>query len=289
LGPQIHEFTKDQFHGVTFVSKPVLLTVVTVVFNDPAGLRKTLASVQPHLGTIEHWIIDGSTTNGVRRLVAEEAHPGVHLLSEPDHGLYDAMNKGLERATGDYVLFLNAGDVFVPSFDPSLFLRASNGQVVIGHCLERHADDLYLRPARGREADVAHSPAHPATAYPRSAYQVLRFDVSKVVNADGLFTRDSIAVVGFVMIKEVVSEFELGGRSSNYGDWQTLRCRLTESTTNAERLRLISKALLWILLPQRQFYRLLAFRKYERVTRDEIDHLMTERGAVGCAQESSTS
>ncbi|QIK65372.1 glycosyltransferase [Nocardioides sp. HDW12B] len=241
-----------------------LLTVVTVVFNDPVGLRRTLASVRPHLDLAEHWVIDGSTTDDVRQVVAAEADPRVHLLSEPDDGLYDAMNKGLDRATGDFVMFLNAGDVYLPTFDPSTFLRGT--EVVVGHVVERFGDDRYLRPARNRTDGVLAAAPHPATAYPRRAYTVLRYDLSIAVASDGNFTRRAIDLVGGRFVPQVVTEFELGGTSSQYGDLAVVRQRVRETRRPRGKAQLVAKTVLWFVLPQRAFYRLLAVRKYDRIT-----------------------
>ena len=117
------------------------LSAVTVVLNDAPGLRRTIESIRRLLPQIEYWIIDGSTTGDVHELVASLADDRINLLSEPDDGLYDAMNKGRERVTGDYLLFLNAGDLFVPTFDPERFLTDGEGRVVIGFSAERYASD----------------------------------------------------------------------------------------------------------------------------------------------------
>lgn len=99
----------------------IRFTVATVCFNAATTLRRTLDSVlvqqYPH---IEHLIIDGASTDDTRRLVDEYAtlYRGITdgrslvFRSEPDKGLYDAMNKALRQAGGDYILFLNAGDKF---------------------------------------------------------------------------------------------------------------------------------------------------------------------------------
>ena len=240
-----------------------LLTVVTVVFNDPDGLRRTLDSVRPHLDLAEHWIIDGSTTDDVREVVGAETDTRVHLLSEPDEGLYDAMNKGLDRATGEFVMFLNAGDVYLPTFDPRTFLRGP--EVVVGHVVERFADDRYLRPARHLAHRALTSAPHPATAYPRLAYTTLRYDVSIPIAADGNYTRRAIELVGGRFVPQVVAEFELGGKSSQYSDLAVVRERLRDSRSIKETAALLTKTALWFVLPRRMFYRLLAARKYDRI------------------------
>ena len=92
------------------------ISVVTITFNAERTLQRTLDSVRrqtyPHL---EHLIIDGASkddTVAIAERYRQQCPYDVVVQSEPDHGLYDAMNKGLQKATGDYVVFLNAGDTF---------------------------------------------------------------------------------------------------------------------------------------------------------------------------------
>lgn len=93
------------------MNKPILFTLITVTYNAEKTLGRTLQSVAtqtyPH---IEHILIDGASTDGTLQIAQEQGKHLAHLISEPDRGLYDAMNKGLKLATGDYVCFLNAGD-----------------------------------------------------------------------------------------------------------------------------------------------------------------------------------
>lgn len=90
------------------------ITIITVTYNAASVLQRTLDSVsrQTHQD-IEHLIIDGASKDGT--VAMAEAYKSkspyqVVIQSEPDRGLYDAMNKGLRMATGDYLVFLNAGD-----------------------------------------------------------------------------------------------------------------------------------------------------------------------------------
>jgi glycosyltransferase involved in cell wall biosynthesis len=86
------------------------ISVITVVFNGEEHIGRTIESVIGQTyDLIEYIIIDGKSTDGTLKAIA--GYQGVDLLvSEPDTGLYDAMNKGLLAATGDYVWSLNAGD-----------------------------------------------------------------------------------------------------------------------------------------------------------------------------------
>lgn len=86
------------------------LSIVTVVRNDPDGLERTGRSIQDQGADVEWIVIDGASTDGtLDRLVG--LTPSVQL-SESDRGIYDAMNKGMRRATGEWITFLNAGDTY---------------------------------------------------------------------------------------------------------------------------------------------------------------------------------
>lgn len=86
-------------------------TIITCTFNAAATLERTIRSVDSQTyPCIEHLIIDGASKDGTLEIAATSKKAMV--ISEPDKGLYDAMNKGIRMATGDYIIFLNAGDKF---------------------------------------------------------------------------------------------------------------------------------------------------------------------------------
>ena len=96
------------------------ITVITCTYNAVHSLPRTLQSVSAQeYNYVEHIIIDGQSEDGTMELVRkykEEAYGvsphSIKVVSEPDGGLYDAMNKGIKMATGDYLVFINAGDTF---------------------------------------------------------------------------------------------------------------------------------------------------------------------------------
>lgn len=91
-------------------TKP-LLSIITVTRNAEKTLPSTLASLDEQTCRLfEHIIIDGASTDTTVELAKKHSAPNRKIVSEPDNGLYDAMNKGLGFAEGDYVMFLNAGD-----------------------------------------------------------------------------------------------------------------------------------------------------------------------------------
>lgn len=87
------------------------ISIVTVVFNSVQNLEKTILSViNQTYDQIEYIIIDGVSTDGTVDIITKYSNKITHWISEPDNGLYDAMNKGIKLVTGNYVLFLNSND-----------------------------------------------------------------------------------------------------------------------------------------------------------------------------------
>lgn len=113
-------------------------TIVTVTWNAASTLPATLASTAAQTyRNFEHLIMDGASTDGTQSLVEkyQQENPDVHitLRSEPDHGLYDAMNKGIQLAQGEYIVFLNAGDRFHSSQTlAQVAALGTNGGVLYG-------------------------------------------------------------------------------------------------------------------------------------------------------------
>jgi len=89
------------------------ITVVTVSFNTRQIIEKTILSVlSQNYPDIEYIIIDGGSSDGAQEIIEKYRPSLAHYVSERDGGIYFGMNKGIDAATGDYLLFLNAGDVF---------------------------------------------------------------------------------------------------------------------------------------------------------------------------------
>ena len=90
------------------------VSVITVNYNMREGLKKTIASViSQSYPDIEFIVIDGGARDGSDDVIRANAGRIAHWVSESDAGLYDAMNKGVRAATGDWILFMNSDDVFV--------------------------------------------------------------------------------------------------------------------------------------------------------------------------------
>ena len=89
------------------------LSVITVVYNNVKHIERTLKSViNQTYSDIEFIVIDGASTDGTLNTIEKYRSDIDILISEPDKGIYDAMNKGLKIASGEYVIFMNSGDEF---------------------------------------------------------------------------------------------------------------------------------------------------------------------------------
>ncbi len=151
------------------MNQHITFSVITITFNAEACLQRTLDSVlkqsYPH---IEHLIVDGASkdnTVAIAKAYAAQSPHKVIISSEPDRGLYDAMNKGLLRATGDYIIYMNAGDSF-PTPDTLAHIAncANTGSSLPSQ--DSQSADLSLPSQVHRSADLSlPSSAGPAILY----------------------------------------------------------------------------------------------------------------------------
>jgi glycosyltransferase involved in cell wall biosynthesis len=109
------------------------LSVITVVYNDVSGIERTMLSVlNQTYPNIEYIIVDGFSTDGTFEVI-KKYRDRIKLVSEKDEGIYDAMNKGLAIATGDYVLFMNSGDeIYAPGTVAKVFTAADDADIYYG-------------------------------------------------------------------------------------------------------------------------------------------------------------
>lgn len=127
----------------------IKITVATVTYNAAPLLERTLRSVaEQDYPNVEHLIVDGNSNDGTLALLEQYKNSNAattkhefNMVSEPDSGLYDAMNKAILMATGDFILFLNAGDCFHAKNTLSLVAETAN------QFITEKAKDLTETPA----------------------------------------------------------------------------------------------------------------------------------------------
>lgn len=177
----------------------IKFTVITVCYNEEKTIRQTMESVlAQNYANIEYLIIDGKSTDNTF-VIAEKIQQmnkdrDIKIFSEKDYGIYNAMNRGIVRASGDYVIFLNSGDMF---FDNKVLKRAA-------YIIERKGYGIYYGVAykvykdkvlgkidygNDRRPDIikllnAFAPNHQATLAPLSCMKRFYFDESYKYCAD---------------------------------------------------------------------------------------------------------
>lgn len=139
----------------------MILSVITICFNDVDGLKKTLASVASQTSLeFEHVIVDGGSTDGsadVVREYAESALYPVRWVSEPDKGIYNAINKGMRMSSGEYIQVLNSGDIYASNDVVERMMEAlqknDNLEFLYGNMIRRHPDGT----VDGKSGEVSYS------------------------------------------------------------------------------------------------------------------------------------
>jgi glycosyltransferase involved in cell wall biosynthesis len=205
------------------------VTIVTAAYNAGGTIADTLKSVASQSwDNIEHIIVDGGSKDDTAALVSQCARPGSVFVSEPDKGLYDAMNKGIDQATGDIIGLLNADDIFantdtiermVSAFelhktdailgDVGYFRDGDESKII------RYYDSSAFTPKR---VAWGWMPAHPAMYLTRSAYdRVGRYRLDYRIAADYEFVVRAFAKYGlsYAHLSEIVVKMRLGGISTS--------------------------------------------------------------------------
>lgn len=254
------------------------ISVVTIALNSADTIADTLRSVAVQdWPDFEHIIVDGASTDGTLAVVAKNAHDRLSVVSEPDHGLYDAMNKGLARASGEVIGFLNSDDFFCRPDALSLIAAALawgsdsvSGQTVI---VDRE-DVSRVRRVYGTRfyapwmLRFGHMPSHPSFYLRRSVFDRLGgFDASYRIAGDfelmvRLFAR---ARTTMTMIPETLVAFRDGGISTK--DFRT-KLALNREFRRALKTHKVAShpALLWGRYP---------FKVWQKIgTADDYPHYL---------------
>lgn len=197
------------------------VTVITVCFNAMSSIASTIKSVaeQTIFNQIEYLVIDGNSNDGTTAFLNDQLSVIDKLISEPDQGIYDAMNKGILNASGDWVIFLNAGDRF---FDVEtlerIFPQLSGADVVYGKTLvydNIHQEEL--RPGYPLSMDWKTIPyCHQSVFITRKGLTKCLFDTNYKIAADynQYFNLKKIGCQ-FKLIEETISVYDNNGFSAN--------------------------------------------------------------------------
>lgn len=160
------------------------ITVVTVCFNVKDEIEETILSViNQTYPNIEYIVIDGGSTDGTVDVIKKYADRIDYWVSEPDKGIYDAMNKGIDAASGDYINFMNAGDKFYDNetVKSAINLFSEKADVIYGDSISKDHDKLTFFKAGDNlnELDLKPIYRHNASFTKLTIHKDLPFDLSK--------------------------------------------------------------------------------------------------------------
>ncbi|MDD3877990.1 MAG: glycosyltransferase family 2 protein [Bacteroidales bacterium] len=135
------------------ISDNPLVSIITVVFNSEKYLEGTIQSiVSQQADNVEYIIVDGASTDGTKDIITNNLTHIHQWISEPDKGLYDAMNKGLKMAKGEYVWFINSGDKLFSDTTikelTSIVDKEDHPDVIYGETIIIDEQDKYIGPRR---------------------------------------------------------------------------------------------------------------------------------------------
>ncbi len=201
---------------------PFRVSIITVVRNEPAALASTIDSVRAQsYPSIEFVVVDGASTDGTCDVLRRNVTRIDKWLSEPDRGIYDAMNKAKALATGDFAMFVNAGDRFAADdvIERTMSQAQSKdvlyfGKVRLSDCTGRLSWEVPIVPSSRGAPPTSYLPHHQSIMYPRSFYAAHDYDTLMGYRADVHFTEHACRVLPLQFTNITVVESTLGGTSS---------------------------------------------------------------------------
>lgn len=204
----------------------VKISIITVNLNNVEGLKKTIDSVISQTYKDFEWIvIDGGSTDGSKELIEQNAEFFSHWVSEKDSGIYNAMNKGVLHAHGDFLQFLNSGDCLA---DTNVLEDVS--AYLVGNSIY-YGDYFQYWPTKKRltlqevEDDMSfsfllrHSLCHQSTFTPRQLLEENPFNEEyKIVSDYEFLIKMALNLQDFVHINRVVCVYDMNGKSAIQSD-----------------------------------------------------------------------
>ena len=190
------------------MEKP-LITIITVCYNSAATIRDTLQSIELQTyKNFEHIIVDGGSTDGTLVIVRSWAGHNIRLVSEQDNGIYDAMNKGIALASGDYIGMLNADDFYASPSSLEIIARhlASSNVDAVFSCLDivdKIDLDKVLRKYRVKTLTrfmlrIGMMPPHPTFYCRKSCY-----------DKAGIYRTDYLIAADFEMLARLLLKHQI--------------------------------------------------------------------------------
>ena len=165
------------------------LSIITVNLNNRDGLRRTIDSVVNQTFTDYEWIvIDGGSTDGSRELIEQYQDHFAHWCCEPDNGIYNAMNKGITHANGEWIQFLNSGDWFYQNdVLQKIFSQTYSSDVLYGDAIytDGNEEKPHICPdTLGLSYLYSNFLNHQSTFYKRIIFEEYKYNESNQIYSD---------------------------------------------------------------------------------------------------------
>ena len=200
-----------------------LISIITVNLNDIKGLKKTLLSIiTQNFRNFEHIIIDGGSSDGSREFISANQQKISYWVSETDKGIYNAMNKGILKASGTYLMFLNSGDyLYSQEALTHLVIEAANCDLVYGNMLVEENTGM-RRQIYPAELDFlhfysGHSLPHQATLIKKILFDKIGFyNESFKIVSDWEFFINAVSLhnASYKYVDADIAVFATGGMSA---------------------------------------------------------------------------
>ncbi|MDR2410219.1 MAG: glycosyltransferase [Bacteroidales bacterium] len=198
-----------------------LISIITVVYNGASTLEQTILSViNQTYKNIEYIIIDGGSTDGTVDIIKKYEKHLACWVSEPDKGIYDAMNKGIDKVTGDWINFMNSGDTFSSNdIIQQLFIQDlfhNHKSIIYGNRIVKQNDGLLKQESRLNTIKYRMDIFHQSCFVPTFLHKNTKFDISYKIAGDYDFFYKMIDDnVQFIKTDLYLCIFLYGGISSN--------------------------------------------------------------------------
>ena len=199
------------------------ISIITINYNNKIGLENTILSVisQSVYDIVEYIVIDGASTDGSVDVIHKYKPQLAYAVSEPDKGIYNAMNKGVSHATGDYLLFLNSGDCLHDNTVVERVLSQLVGDLVIGQVMmvpEKCVAWADIKFPLTLWGFVEGGPVpHQGTFIKRSLFDQELYDERYKIVSDWKFFMNQVVFKQCTVtpIHLIIADFESGGISSD--------------------------------------------------------------------------
>ena len=198
-----------------------LITVVTVVRNGEKTLEETILSViNQTYKNIEYIIIDGTSTDGTLDIIKKYEDKIDYWISEPDKGIYDAMNKGIDLAKGDYIALLNSDDWYELDTCEIVVGKINSIRADIYHGMARVIDERNNKIIFVYGYDIyaisQNMIPHPTCFVSRDIYLKFKYDINYKSASDYDFMIKAYkSNVNFYFIEKIMVNFRMGGISQS--------------------------------------------------------------------------